>query len=140
PQDTRRVIGLVPIRPRGVERLRDISYANDDSQAHRLDVYRRSGPGETTAAPVLLFFHGGAWTIGGKREQGVPMLEYLAERGYVCITANYALSPKAKWPQHVVDCKLALAWVKRHAAEFGGDPTLVFVSGSSAGGHLSALV
>jgi len=140
PQDTRRVIGLVPIRPRGVERLRDISYANDDSQAHRLDVYRRSGPGETTAAPVLLFFHGGAWTIGDKREQGVPMLEYLAERGYVCITANYALSPKAKWPQHVVDCKLALAWVKRHAAEFGGDPTLVFVSGSSAGGHLSALV
>ncbi len=139
-QDTRRVLGLVPVRPRGVERLRDISYANDDSAAHRLDVYRKAGPGETTAAPVLLFFHGGAWMIGDKREQGIPMLEYLADRGYVCFTANYALSPKAKWPQHVVDCKLALAWVKRHSADYGGDPGLVFLSGGSAGGHLSALV
>jgi len=139
-RDTRRVIGLVPVLPRGVERLRDISYAGDSSPEHRLDVYRKAGPGETTAAPVLLFFHGGAWMIGDKREQGVPMLEYLAERGHVCFTANYALSPKAKWPQHVVDCKLALAWVKQHAAEYGGDPSLVFLSGSSAGGHLSALV
>ena len=68
------------------------------------------------------------------------MLEHLAERGYVCVTANYALSPKARWPQHVLDCKLALAWVKRHIAEYGGDPSLVFVSGGSAGGHLAALV
>ncbi len=139
-QDTRRVIGLLPVRPRGVERMRDIPYANDDSPAHRLDVYRKAGPGETTAAPVLLFFHGGAWMIGDKRQQGVPMLEYLAERGYVCFTANYALSPKAKWPQHVVDCKLALAWVKQHAGRYGGDSGLVFLSGGSAGGHLSALV
>ena len=88
---------------------------------------------------MLLYFHGGAWVMGDKREQGIPMLEYLAERGYVCVTANYALSPKAKWPRHVVDCKLALLWVKRHITEYGGDPGLVFVSGCSAGGHLAAL-
>jgi acetyl esterase/lipase len=87
-----------------------------------------------------LYFHGGAWVMGDKREQGIPMLEHLAERGYVCVSANYALSPKARWPRHVLDCKLALAWVKQHIADYGGDPGLVFLSGGSAGGHLAALL
>jgi acetyl esterase/lipase len=139
-QDTSRVLRLVPLRPKRVERLRDRAYLDDSSRAHRLDVYRRAGPGQTTAAPVLLYFHGGAWVLGDKREQGLPMLEHLAERGYLCVSANYSLSPKAKWPQHIVDCKRALAWVTTHIAEYGGDPSTVFVSGGSAGGHLAALV
>ena len=140
PQDYRRVIAALPIRPRGVERLRNIAYADDSAHAHRLDLYRRAGLERPAAAPVVLYFHGGAWVMGDKREQGIPMLEHLAERGFVCVTANYALSPKARWPRHVLDCKLALAWVKRHIAEYGGDPDLVFLSGGSAGGHLAALV
>jgi acetyl esterase/lipase len=140
PQDSRRVIAALPIRPRGVERLRNIAYADDSAHAHRLDLYRRAGLERPAAAPVVLYFHGGAWVMGDKREQGIPMLEHLAERGFVCVTANYALSPKARWPRHVLDCKLALAWVKRHIAEYGGDPDLVFLSGGSAGGHLAALV
>jgi acetyl esterase/lipase len=78
--------------------------------------------------------------MGDKREQGIPMLEHLADRGYVCVTANYALSPKARWPQHILDCKLAFSWVKGNIADYGGDPSLMFVSGCSAGGHLAALV
>ena len=140
PQDSRRVVLVLPIRPRGVERLRNIAYADDAVHAHRLDIYRKAGLEGPVAAPVLLYFHGGAWVMGDKREQGIPMLEHLAERGFVCVTANYALSPKARWPRHVLDCKLALAWVKKHIAEYGGDPSLVFVSGGSAGGHLAALV
>jgi len=140
-RDTRRVVVAVPLRPRGVERTRDVAYMADAGRAHRLDIYRRFSTASTAfTAPVLLYFHGGAWVMGDKREQGIPMLEYLAERGYVCVTANYALSPKARWPQHVLDCKQALAWVKRNIAEYGGDPGLVFVSGCSAGGHLAALV
>jgi acetyl esterase/lipase len=139
-QDSRRVAGAVPIRPRGVERLRNIAYAADAGHLHSLDLYRRVGVEGPVAAPVLLYFHGGAWVMGDKREQGIPMLEHLAERGFLCVTANYALSPKARWPCHVLDCKLALAWVKRHIAEYGGDPSLVFLSGGSAGGHLAALV
>jgi len=135
--DTRHVVVALPLRPRGVERLRDIAYSDDGERAHRLDIYRKAGPGRTTAAPVLLYFHGGTWVMGDKREQGIPMLEHLAERGYVCVTANYSLSPKARWPRHILDCKLALLWVKRHIAEYGGDPSLVFVSGCSAGGHLA---
>ena len=139
-QDSCRVAVALPIRPRGVERLRNIAYAEDAGHAHRLDIYRNAGLERPAVAPVLLYFHGGAWVMGDKREQGIPMLEHLAERGFVCVTANYALSPKARWPRHVVDCKLALAWVKRHIAEYGGDPSLVFLSGGSAGGHLAALV
>ena len=139
-KDTRRVVVALPIRPRSVERLRDLSYVEDGERAHRLDLYRKAGPGRSSAAPVLLYFHGGSWVMGDKREQGIPMLAFLAERGYVCVTANYALSPRAKWPRHVVDCKLALLWVKRHITEYGGDPNLVFVSGCSAGGHLAALL
>jgi len=163
-QDTRHVVSPLPIRPRGVERIRDLAYVDDDRRAHRLDLYRRAEPGrikpgrtgspgltpdlaedsrvwsQDTGSPVLLYFHGGAWMIGDKREQGIPMLGHLAQAGCVCVSANYALSPKGKWPQHVLDCKMALAWVKRHIAEYGGDPGLVFLSGGSAGGHLAALV
>jgi acetyl esterase/lipase len=76
--------------------------------------------------------------IGDKREQGKPMMFELVARGWVCVTVNYRLSPAATWPEHVVDCKRALAWVKEHIAEYGGDPAFVAVSGGSAGGHLCA--
>ena len=55
------------------------------------------------------------------------------------MTANYALSPKATFPDHLIDVKRALAWVKEHIAEYGGDPGYVVISGGSAGGHLSSL-
>ena len=140
PGDTRRVAAVLPFRPREVERIRDIAYATDAGRAHRLDLYRKASPDRSSRAPVLVYFHGGAWVMGDKREQGIPMLEHLADRGYVCVTANYALSPKARWPQHILDCKLAFSWVKGNIADYGGDPSLMFVSGCSAGGHLAALV
>jgi acetyl esterase/lipase len=87
----------------------------------------------------MLYVHGGAWTIGDKREQGRPMLYELVARGWVCVAINYRLSPKATWPEHVVDVKRALAWVKAHIAEYGGDPSSIAISGASAGGHLCAL-
>lgn len=150
-REARRVATVLPLLPRGVERIRDISYAPGKDRSHLLDVYRRAGAGPADAGPadagqraagrpVLLYFHGGAWVMGDKVQQGLPMLGHLAERGFVCVTANYSLSPKRRWPQHVLDCKLALRWVKHNIASYGGDPALVFVAGASAGGHLAALV
>jgi len=86
-----------------------------------------------------VYIHGGAWVIGDKREQGLPLLHELARRGWVTVTINYRLSPRATWPDHIVDCKRALAWVRQHIAEYGGDPGFVAVSGGSAGGHLASL-
>ena len=65
---------------------------------------------------------------------------HLAERGWVCVAPNYRLSPRSTWPDHIVDVKRALAWVKANIAEHGGDPDFVVVTGGSAGGHLASLV
>lgn len=134
-----RLVLAVPFRFRRIRRIRNIDYAGDGLHRHKLDVLvRRDDP--PTAGPVLVYIHGGAWVIGDKREQGIPMMHELAERGWVCIAVNYRLSPKATWPDHVVDCKRALAWVRANVADYGGDPSFLAVSGGSAGGHLSALV
>jgi len=133
-----RVVVAVPLRIRGIRRIRNIDYVGDGLYRHKLDVLvRRADP--PTGAPVLVYVHGGAWIIGDKREQGVPMLHELVKRGWVCVAINYRLSPKATWPDHIVDCKRALAWVRDHIAEYGGDPSFLALSGGSAGGHLSAL-
>jgi acetyl esterase/lipase len=90
--------------------------------------------------PAILQIHGGAWVIGDKREQGIPLLKAMARRGWVGVNANYRLSPGATWPDHLVDCKRALAWIREHADEHGIDPSFVAVTGGSAGGHLATMV
>jgi acetyl esterase/lipase len=131
---------LLPFRfkRRGVRRVRNIQYVDDGAFRHRLDVYRcvDVAPG----APVLLQIHGGAWVIGRKDQQGLPLMYHLAARGWVCVAINYRLSPRATWPDQLLDCKRALAWVRANIAEYGGDPGYVVVTGGSAGGHLAALV
>ena len=84
--------------------------------------------------------HGGAWVIGDKSQQALPLMLHLAADGWVCVTTNYRLSPTCHRPDHLVDCKRALAWIREHIAEYGGDPDFVVVTGGSAGGHLAALV
>jgi acetyl esterase/lipase len=64
----------------------------------------------------------------------------LAQHGWICVAINYRLSPKATWPDHLLDCKHALAWVKEHIGEYGGDPERIVVTGGSAGGHLTAML
>ena len=128
--------GRLPIR-----RRKDVTYARVAGKVLRLDVYQPTEdppPGERR--PALLQIHGGAWVIGDKREQGIPLLKAMAKRGWVCFNANYRLSPGATWPDHLVDLKRALAFIREHAHEYGVDPSFVAVTGGSAGGHLSAMV
>jgi acetyl esterase/lipase len=117
---------------------RDLSYG-DHGRYNRLDIWRRADLPADAGAPVLVQVHGGAWTIGEKRGQAHPLMSHLAERGWVCVTINYRLSPRARWPEHIVDVKRALAWTKANIAGHGGDPSFVVITGGSAGGHLAAL-
>ena len=129
----------IPFRWRGIRRIRNIDYWGDGNYRHKLDILsRRAVPPE--GAPVLVYIHGGAWVMGDKRQQGIPMMHELARRGWVCVAINYRLSPRATWPAHIVDCKRAVAWVREHIADYGGDPGFIAVSGGSAGGHLSSLL
>ncbi len=125
------------MRTHGVERIRDVTYGPHGTR-NQLDVYRpkdASGP-----CPVLFQIHGGGWMVSKKDEQALPLMYHLAARGWVCVAANYRLSPRATFPDHLIDVKRALAWIKHHVAEHGGDPDFVVVTGGSAGGHLAALV
>ncbi len=89
--------------------------------------------------PVVLYVHGGAWVIGRKDDQGLPLMYYLASRGYVGVSINYRLAPKHRFPTFLWDVKAALAWVRENIAEYGGDPAAIVLGGGSAGGHLAIL-
>jgi acetyl esterase/lipase len=117
---------------------RDISYG-PSGKSNLLDIWHRDDLPPTAKAPVLLQVPGGAWITGNKQAQAYPLMSHLAERGWVCVAMSYRLSPRATWPDAVVDVKRALAWVKEHISEFGGDPDFVAITGGSAGGHLSSL-
>ena len=117
---------------------RDISYG-DAGKRNLLDVWKRADLPRDAKAPVLFQVHGGAWMMGQKEGQAEPLMAHLAERGWVCVTTNYRLSPRATWPDHIVDVKKALAWTKASIAAHGGDPDFVVITGGSAGGHLSSL-
>lgn len=121
-----------------VEIIKDISYAAEHGKRGLLDVYRRRDT-NVRDAPVLLHVHGGAWSIGDKEHQGIPLMLHMAARGWVCVTINYRLSPREAFPAHLVDVKRAIAWIRDHVSAYGGDPDFVAITGGSAGGHLAAL-
>ncbi|GAB4670542.1 MULTISPECIES: alpha/beta hydrolase [Mycobacterium avium complex (MAC)] len=116
----------------------NISYGEFGSANH-LDIWRRPDLDLTGRAPVLFQIPGGAWTTGNKRGQAHPLMSHLAELGWICVAINYRHSPRNTWPDHIVDVKRALAWVKQHIAGYGGDPDFIAITGGSAGGHLSSL-
>lgn len=116
----------------------DIPYGEYGSR-NTLDVWRHRDLPRDGRAPVLLQVPGGAWMTGSKRGQAHPLMAHLVERGWVCVSINYRLSPRSTWPDHIIDVKRALAWTKAHIADYGGDPDWVAITGGSAGGHLTAL-
>ncbi len=136
----RRYIGVPPnelVRRRYVEKAGTVHYG--PLRVNRADIWRRSDLPRDGKAPVLLQVPGGAWAIGMRKPQAYPLLSHLAEHGWICVSIDYRVSPRNTWPDHIVDVKRALAWIKEHIAEYGGDPDFVAITGGSAGGHLSAL-
>jgi acetyl esterase/lipase len=129
---------LLPLSRRrlGVERVANLRYG-DAGRRNLLDLYRhRARP---SGGPVLIHLHGGGYTGGRKNSQSLPLLYRLASQGWVCVSANYRLRPAAQHPDHLIDLKQVIAWVRAHGHEYGADPTLLFVAGSSAGAHMASL-
>ena len=121
-----------------VELLRNIPYGPGGVR-QQLDVYRPRFIPEG-GCPVLLQIHGGAWMMGDKGSQALPLMYTLASRGWIVVAANYRLSPSVGFPTHLHDCKSALCWIRENGREYGMNPDFVAVTGGSAGGHLSALM
>lgn len=123
-------------RDADIEVTHNVHYTTGGKRA-LLDIYRPRRP--LAHAPVLIQIHGGGWTIGQKEEQGRLLMNRMAKLGWVCVAVNYRLSPKHKWPTHVIDVKRSIAWVRENIADYGGDPDYLVLTGGSAGGHLSSL-
>lgn len=131
---------IYPFRMKNAQVLveRNIAY-NDHGKRGMLDIYTPAGGVPDGGAPVLLQVHGGAWMISKKEEQGLPLMNHLAAKGWVCVAINYRMAPRDPWPAHIIDVKQAIAWIREHIASYGGDPGYIAITGGSAGGHLSAL-
>jgi acetyl esterase/lipase len=136
--DWRRAIQPFPLRRPEVERITRIKYHRERGVDLHLDLYR--GREGRRNCPVLLQIHGGAWIFGSRTNQGLPLMHHLAARGWVCVSVDYRLSPHATFPDHLIDCKRAVQWIREHVADYGGDPNFIVVTGGSAGGHLCSLV
>jgi acetyl esterase/lipase len=133
----RKLVNPFRMKELGIRVHKDIPYS-EAGRRGLLDVYLPA-EGEVSNAPVLLQVHGGGWTIGNKDQQGIPLMQHMAAKGWVCVAINYRLAPRDPFPAHVIDVKRAIAWIREHIAEYGGNPDYVAITGGSAGGHLTAL-
>ena len=138
PVPRRQVVLPFSKRRHGVEVRRNLEYRRVAGTVLELDVVAPTEEGRKR--PAILQIHGGSWVMGDKREQGWPLLSHLAANGWVCFNLNYRLSPGATFPDHLIDLKAGLVWIREHAAEWNVDPCFIAVTGGSAGGHLAALM
>ncbi|MGI8791567.1 MAG: alpha/beta hydrolase, partial [Acidimicrobiales bacterium] len=100
-------------------------------------VYR---PTEDGPLPVILFFHGGGWTIGSVDTHDIPCQHLAALSGCIVVSVEYRLAPEHPFPAAVDDCWAALQWVAANASDLDGDGDRVGVAGDSAGGNLAAVM
>lgn len=120
----------------------DLDYVGDGIREHRLDVLRPRGA--AGPLPVYVYFHGGGWTSGDK----APLTRYCASQaragrgseGMVVVNVNYRRAPRFQMRHMLDDANAALAWVREHIADLGGDPERIVLGGDSAGGQIAALL
>ncbi len=123
--------------PEGVTAYRDLSYATNGHARQKLDLYVPDKP--AAPLPLIIWVHGGGWQNGGK-DGCPPLRQGFPARGYAVASLDYRLSGDALFPAQIEDCKAAVRWLRAHAQAYGLNPDRFGVWGSSAGGHLVALL
>ena len=124
--------------PPDVDVLRDVVFGKGGGRDLKMHiVLPKEKPKQP--APAFVWIHGGGWK-GGTKEGGVRQCVPLVRRGFVGATIEYRLSGEAPFPAQIEDCKCAIRFLREHAAKYNLDPRRIAVGGSSAGGHLAALV
>ena len=113
-------------RSPGVEPVARVIYSTVDGRSLELDIHRPGG--RRHDCPVLVEIHGGGWITGDRRLEARPLMAHMAAQGWVCVTADYRVGRTATWPDQIIDVNAALAWVREHVAEYGGDPDFVAIS------------
>ena len=119
-----------------VEKIeREIEFARIDDRRLTLDYYHALQT--DSRSPLIIWVHGGAWRAGSRSD--VP-IKALLQGGFSIASVDYRLSPEAKFPAQIHDIKAAIRFLREHANRFRVDPDRFVIAGSSAGGHLAALV
>jgi acetyl esterase/lipase len=120
--------------PEGTAVLRDLVYVTGGHERHKLDLYL---PAQGDKLPLIVWIHGGAW-MGGSKDR--TMAAMFVRQGYAVASINYRLSQHAVFPAQIEDCKAAIRWLRANAGKYRIAPERIGVWGSSAGGHLVAML
>jgi acetyl esterase/lipase len=114
---------------------RDIAYG--DKAKQKLDIYvpKMLAP----HAPVIVFFYGGAWQTGDKKEY-LFAAQALASTGAIVVVPNYRVYPEVTFPGFLEDGAAAAAWTMKNIASYGGDTGSVFLAGHSAGAYVAIML
>jgi len=113
--------------------VKDVEFARVDATSLKLDLHLP----EKIVPPLIVYVHGGAWRAGSKSD--MP-LKGLVANGFAVASVDYRLSTVAPFPAQAFDIKAAIRFLRAHSSEYGYDATRIVISGSSAGGHLAALI
>jgi arylformamidase len=130
---------LAKVRAAQARKVRDTakSWLNvpyGSSPRERLDIY----PAEYPGGPVLVYIHGGYWRSGSK-EDNCNFVPTFTKRGATVVLVEYDLCPQVTITDIVRETRSAVAWVYKNIVRYSGDPSKLFLSGHSAGGHLTAM-
>jgi acetyl esterase/lipase len=114
----------------------EMTYAGARGRSRTLDLYLPSAPGQH---PVLIYFQGGGWRSGSKREIKRFVFEQVA-RGFALVSVGYTLSGEGGWPIQGREAKAAVRWVRANARRYGLAADRLVAVGNSAGGHIAAFI
>jgi acetyl esterase/lipase len=119
-----------------MEQLFNVPYSGSNHEQQKMDVFI---PGDNANGVGLFFIHGGGWK-SGNRTHWHPVAAYLCAKGYTCVSVSYRLVPGSVYPSQIEDIRLAMSVFLDRAEQYRFDPSRVAAIGSSAGGHLAALL
>jgi acetyl esterase len=128
----------VPAPVAEVAKVEDRTIAGPDGNDIPIRIYWPSDDGEPR--PVVVFFHGGGWVIGGIDSHDGTVRSLTNLSGAIFVSIEYRLAPEARFPAAPEDCYAATVWAAENAAGFGGDASRLAVAGDSAGANLAAVV
>ncbi|MBN1124986.1 MAG: alpha/beta hydrolase [Sedimentisphaerales bacterium] len=125
------------VLPDGTIAIRDVEYVSGGHERQKLDLYLPADYEKAKPLPIIVWIHGGAWLAGNKNN--CPARNFL-KQGYAAASINYRLSQHAIFPAQIEDCKAAIRYIRANAQKYNLNPDQIGVWGSSAGGHLVALL